>query len=95
MRRRVSNAGSIGQQPSSFYRLTVLGLLCCLLLLLQLHLHGHWFTVMAGGLPNAGKYAGQPLRSGVWRDTVTVNAGSYIVLRYIAANPGAWIFHCQ
>lgn len=72
-------------------------MLCCCLLavLLQLHLHGQWFNVMQAGLPGAGNYSGQPLWSGIWRDTVTVNANSYVVFRFLATNPGAWIFHCQ
>lgn len=28
------------------------------------------------------------------RDTATVNLKSYIVLRFVAANPGTWMFHC-
>ena len=28
------------------------------------------------------------------RDTVTVNTKSYVVLRYLAVNPGVWIMHC-
>lgn len=29
------------------------------------------------------------------RDTVTVNANSYAVLRFQADNPGVWLFHCH
>lgn len=29
------------------------------------------------------------------RDTVTVNAKSYVVLRYQAYNAGVWLFHCH
>ncbi len=29
------------------------------------------------------------------RDTVAVNPGSYVVLRFLAENPGVWLFHCH
>ena len=46
-----------------------------------IHLHGSWFTVMAQGAENDGDYSGQPLRPIVLRDTHTLPASSYIVLR--------------
>lgn len=63
----------------------------------QLHLHGHWFWVMAQGRPNAGTYnPSTPLNpTPILRDTATVNAGSYLVLRFVASNRGVWIFHCE
>lgn len=63
----------------------------------QLHLHGHWFWVMAQGRPNAGTYNPSiPLNpTPILRDTATVNAGSYLVLRFVASNRGVWIFHCE
>ena len=62
-----------------------------------LHLHGHWFWVLARGPPGGGEYnqtiplATHPLI----RDTATVNANSYLVLRFAASNPGVWLFHCH
>jgi FtsP/CotA-like multicopper oxidase with cupredoxin domain len=53
------------------------------------------FFIMAEGLPDEGLYKGQPLKATVARDTVTVNANSYLVIRFFVANPGVWIFHCQ
>jgi FtsP/CotA-like multicopper oxidase with cupredoxin domain len=51
---------------------------------------------MAAGAPDAGDYTDDvPLQPTIIRDTVTVNAGSYLVLRVIAENPGVWIMHCQ
>ncbi len=63
----------------------------------QLHLHGHWFWVMAQGRPNEGTWNPSiPLNpTPVLRDTATVNAGSYLVLRFVASNRGVWIFHCE
>lgn len=29
------------------------------------------------------------------RDTVNVNANSYVVIRFTADNPGVWLFHCH
>ena len=46
-----------------------------------IHLHGSWFTVMAQGAEGDGDYSGQPLRPLVLRDTHTLPALSYIVLR--------------
>lgn len=46
-----------------------------------IHLHGSWFTVMAVGAEGDGPYAGQPLAPLVVRDTSTVPASSYMVLR--------------
>jgi len=60
-----------------------------------IHVHGHWFWVMGHGLADDGNYKGQQLKPTVARDTVTVKANSYLVLRYIANNPGAWIMHCH
>lgn len=62
------------------------------------HLHGHQFQVVATGKSGSGSYNGDsslfhanPPR----RDTVTVNANSYAVLRFKADNPGVWLFHCH
>eukprot|EP00775_Hariotina_reticulata_P010675 gene10675-10834_t len=54
------------------------------------------FFIMAGGLPNSGiKYKEAKLAATIARDTATVNINSYLVVRFVAANPGTWIFHCQ
>ncbi len=29
------------------------------------------------------------------RDTISVNANSYVVTRFQADNPGVWLFHCH
>ncbi|KAL4427900.1 hypothetical protein ABPG75_001989 [Micractinium tetrahymenae] len=63
-----------------------------------LHLHGHWFWVMGRGRPNVGDYDPTKDQLKEWpllRDTATVPAGSWMVLRFAAANPGVWIFHCH
>jgi len=66
-----------------------------------LHLHGHEFFILGYGIANTGNYNStedeasldyvNPLR----RDTASVSANSWIYLRYIANNPGVWLFHCH
>lgn len=63
-----------------------------------LHLHGHWFWVEGRGRRNVGDF--DPARDKLkrWpllRDTATVPAGSWMVLRFVATNPGVWMFHCH
>lgn len=63
-----------------------------------MHLHGHWMWIMARGQPKDGLFdpVKTPLsKTPVLRDTVTINLKSYAVLRFVADNPGAWIFHCH
>ena len=63
-----------------------------------MHLHGHWMWIMARGQPKDGLFdpVKTPLsKTPVLRDTVTINLKSYAVLRFVADNPGAWIFHCE
>jgi iron transport multicopper oxidase len=60
------------------------------------HLHGHHFQVCGRGAPGAGaapdvSCGGTPME----RDTVTIEGGSYAVLRFKADNPGVWLFHCH
>jgi iron transport multicopper oxidase len=62
------------------------------------HLHGHQFQVCEKPSSGAGTYNGHdrefpavPMR----RDTIAVNPGSYAVIRFVADNPGVWLFHCH
>ncbi|KAF3172319.1 hypothetical protein TWF106_004966 [Orbilia oligospora] len=64
------------------------------------HLHGHTFQLayrsdVDGGFFNASdesiEFAKKPMR----RDTVLVNPGGNVVLRFRADNPGVWLFHCH
>ena len=63
------------------------------------HLHGHAFQIVARSGINAGLYPGDnavklaPIPA--QRDTVMVQAGGYVVLRFQAYNPGVWFFHCH
>ena len=69
-----------------------------------MHLHGHNFWVVAQG---TGRWNGTITRAHnpQRRDTQLIDAGnpaklepggeSYIVLDFIADNPGVWPFHCH
>ncbi|KKA30055.1 hypothetical protein TD95_003583, partial [Thielaviopsis punctulata] len=62
------------------------------------HLHGHHFQVLARGPIGAGPFTGilgNVSAAPLYRDTIQVEGNSYVVLRYLAARPGAWIFHCH
>jgi iron transport multicopper oxidase len=64
------------------------------------HLHGHNFQLVArdkipadeSTVPN--DHPGFP-EYPMMRDTVNVEPSSYIVIRFIADNPGVWFFHCH
>jgi hypothetical protein len=60
------------------------------------HMHGHVFAVMFVGekdqIPDESKY---DKRNPVVRDSVTVPPNGYLVIRFIADNPGIWAFHCH
>jgi len=62
------------------------------------HLHGHQFQVCEK--PSSGKgtfnglvrnFPAVPMK----RDTIAVNPNSYAVIRFVADNPGVWLFHCH
>lgn len=60
------------------------------------HLHGHSFWVVGEGegsyvLGSSVLNATNPLR----RDTLLIQAYSWVVLRFVADNPGLWLFHCH
>lgn len=68
------------------------------------HLHGHTFQLIERAAPvpetedpvpyDPKDHADAPEYPMI-RDTVYVNAQSYIVLRFKADNPGVWFFHCH
>lgn len=75
-----------------------------------LHLHGYKYWVLAQGhgyppLTRVGAditkenlqplYASLDLSNPLRRDTASVEAFGWILLRFIADNPGAWAFHCH
>jgi FtsP/CotA-like multicopper oxidase with cupredoxin domain len=56
------------------------------------HLHGHTFWVV-GREPIGGTPTWFP--TGVRRDTVVVDAAQSVYIKFVADNPGAWLFHCH
>jgi iron transport multicopper oxidase len=60
------------------------------------HLHGHQFQIIAraGDEPQwPGLYSTPP--APMRRDTVVVYPGVGVTIRFIANNPGVWLFHCH
>jgi hypothetical protein len=64
-----------------------------------LHLHGHKFFVLASGSGYPPANITEPetldLSNPLRRDTATVDAFGWILLRFVADNPGVWAFHCH
>ncbi|KAL2839493.1 Cupredoxin [Aspergillus pseudoustus] len=66
-----------------------------------LHLHGHKFQVLhrgeagAGPLDEGRKREGNYSQTPMRRDTVVVNPGGSLVLRFKADNPGVWALNSQ
>ncbi|CAL8107651.1 unnamed protein product [Orchesella dallaii] len=63
-----------------------------------LHLHGHYFWVVGMGQSGEGSY--DPTRhqlnlGGFKRDTVLIKERSWLVIRFLADNPGVWTLHCH
>lgn len=60
------------------------------------HLHGHQFQVIDRPPSGTGRYAGgsgNPVPPK--RDVIAVNGASYAVVRFVANNPGVFLFHCH
>jgi L-ascorbate oxidase len=72
-----------------------------------MHLHGHSFAVIGMGRLNRSvnaDYVRTLDQSGMLprnfdrpplKDSVTVPAGGYTIIRFLADNPGSWLFHCH
>ncbi|KAK8856984.1 multicopper oxidase [Apiospora arundinis] len=63
------------------------------------HTHGYSYQIIARSPANGGDYPGGPLKPPsprpCRRDTITVNAGSFVAFRFLANNPGVHLFHCH
>lgn len=66
------------------------------------HLHGHAFWIMAQSSPPAtagyfpwDSYAGLNTTNPIRRDTLTVAAFGWALVRFEADHPGLWAFHCH
>ncbi|CAM8961447.1 hypothetical protein QQ045_003186 [Rhodiola kirilowii] len=63
-----------------------------------MHLHGYHFYVLAQGIGNfnaAQDTAKFNLIDPPYRNTVGVPPGGWVVIRFKADNPGAWLMHCH
>jgi iron transport multicopper oxidase len=64
------------------------------------HLHGHNFQIISRSADDAGDFnataAADPIPDyPIKRDTVTVNPTGNLRVRFVADNPGIWLFHCH
>lgn len=60
------------------------------------HLHGHQFQVIDRPASGAGNYAGASGKAvPPQRDVVSINGASHAVIRFVANNPGVFLFHCH
>ncbi|OQV07036.1 hypothetical protein CLAIMM_11529 [Cladophialophora immunda] len=65
------------------------------------HLHGHNFQAVyrspkkAGSFFDSGLVEGDFPRTPIRRDTLLLENGGFMVLRFRADNPGVWLFHCH
>lgn len=62
------------------------------------HLHGHQFWIMASGAHGAFNWNNYPklnMTNPMRRDTMTVDAFGWALIRFRADNPGLWALHCH
>ncbi|KAF9699243.1 hypothetical protein EKO04_003008 [Ascochyta lentis] len=66
------------------------------------HLHGYKFWVLKQGKGYAPQpssvpslYSAMDLTNPLRRDTASIEAYGWLLLRFVADNPGAWAFHCH
>jgi len=62
------------------------------------HLHGHHFWVLGTGAIDDGNYNATKYNltlTGAKRDTFLIQEQSWAVIRFVADNPGVWLFHCH
>jgi hypothetical protein len=62
------------------------------------HIHGHSFWVVGQGQGTfnpATDVATYNLKNPVLRDTVSLQPRGWVAVRFLADNPGAWMFHCH
>ncbi|KAG2592969.1 laccase-6-like [Panicum virgatum] len=62
-----------------------------------MHLHGFNFFVLAQGFGNYGGAASEQLNlvNPQQRNTIAVPTGGWVVIRFVADNPGMWFMHCH
>jgi hypothetical protein len=61
-------------------------------------LHGQKFQVVNKQTsidPGNPTYSNQTLSNPMRRDTIQIPGGGFVSIRFVADNPGAWLFHCH
>lgn len=56
------------------------------------HMHGHKFAIIGRG--GEESLVGE-IENALRRDTIQVPGNSRATIRFVADNPGAWMFHCH
>lgn len=70
-------------------------------LALHSHFHGHKFQIVSRGddYTSANSTLNPPLKEGqanpIRRDTIQLLSMQTATLRFVADNPGSWLFHCH
>lgn len=61
------------------------------------HLHGHKFWVLGQGKGyfDASEQGNMKVNGALRRDTVTIEAFGWVLIRFVADNPGMWAMHCK
>jgi len=65
------------------------------------HLHGHkyWIVGRSQNYSSTDPTINPPIVEGqenpMRRDTILIPQGHSATLRFVADNPGAWLFHCE
>lgn len=66
------------------------------------HLHGYKFWILRQGKGYAPQPSSSPslydsidLKNSLRRDTASIEAYGWMLIRFVADNPGAWAFHCH
>ncbi|KAF0358077.1 multicopper oxidase [Gigaspora margarita] len=60
------------------------------------HLHGHVFWCLGSGEDGTQPdYNSLNTKDPIQRDTATIPAGGWAILRFVSNNPGVWGFHCH
>jgi FtsP/CotA-like multicopper oxidase with cupredoxin domain len=60
-----------------------------------MHLHGNKMAILYNGKWNEEYNISKFNPNPVYRDTITVNTDSYVVVQVAAINPGVWRWHCH
>jgi len=60
-----------------------------------MHLHGHKVAVMAMGKWDEPYDESKLSKNPIYKDVVPLYSDSWMVIQFVTANPGVWMFHCH